>query len=44
MQIVSAVLVLALSIAQAGAQAPTTKPPNILVIWGDDIDQFNVSA
>lgn len=25
-------------------QAQTTKPPNILVIWGDDIGQFNVSA
>jgi arylsulfatase len=27
----------------AGAQA-TGKKPNILVIWGDDIGQFNVSA
>jgi arylsulfatase len=23
---------------------PTTRKPNILVIWGDDIGQFNVSA
>ena len=27
----------------AAAQAPAKKP-NILVIWGDDIGQFNVSA
>lgn len=26
------------------AQAPPAKKPNILVIWGDDIGQFNISA
>ena len=29
--------------AQTGAQ-PAAKKPNILVIWGDDIGQFNISA
>ncbi|MBS1176191.1 MAG: arylsulfatase [Proteobacteria bacterium] len=28
----------------AGAMAQTAKKPNILVIWGDDIGQFNVGA
>ena len=28
----------------AGAQAQSAKKPNILIIWGDDIGQFNVSA
>jgi arylsulfatase A-like enzyme len=31
------------AVAAAGSVAPA-KPPNILVIWGDDIGQFNVSA
>jgi len=26
------------------AKAQTGKKPNILVIWGDDIGQFNISA
>ena len=35
--------------AALAAAAPTgaaegTRPPNIVVIWGDDIGQFNVSA
>ncbi len=30
--------------APMDAQAQTAKKPNILVIWGDDIGQFNVSA
>jgi arylsulfatase len=30
--------------AHARAQTAQAKPPNILVIWGDDIGQFNVSA
>jgi len=40
-----AVMLLALALtATAGwAQAPARKP-NILVIWGDDIGQFNISA
>jgi arylsulfatase len=28
----------------AGAMAQTAKKPNILIIWGDDIGQFNVGA
>ncbi len=28
----------------AGAFAQAAKKPNILVIWGDDIGQFNISA
>ena len=28
----------------AGAQAQNAKKPNILIIWGDDIGQFNVGA
>ncbi|WP_113921979.1 arylsulfatase [Cognataquiflexum aquatile] len=35
------VLLLALSISMAWSQQ---KKPNILVIWGDDIGQFNISA
>ena len=34
-------------VAQAQAQqqpAPTGRPPNILIIWGDDIGYWNVSA
>ena len=31
--------------AMIGAQAVAAdQPPNILVIWGDDIGQFNISA
>jgi arylsulfatase A-like enzyme len=34
-----------LSVPSAQAQSPSAaKKPNILVIWGDDIGQFNVSA
>ncbi len=28
----------------ASAQAAKTRPPNVLIIWGDDIGQFNISA
>ena len=39
------VMMIALAVASAGsAWAQGKKPPNILVIWGDDIGQFNVSA
>lgn len=39
------VLALGLSFAMfSPAQAADNKKPNILVIWGDDIGQFNVSA
>jgi len=31
-------------ISQVSAQEAAAKKPNILVIWGDDIGQFNVSA
>jgi arylsulfatase len=38
-------LAFVLSVPAAHAQAPTAvKKPNILIIWGDDIGQFNVSA
>jgi len=38
-------LAIVLSVPAAQAQAPAAaKKPNILVIWGDDIGQFNVSA
>ena len=33
-----------LALAKAKVQRRTGKKPNILVIWGDDIGQFNVSA
>jgi arylsulfatase len=41
--------VLAVGAASAPAQTPAaaagqTRPPNVLVIWGDDIGQFNISA
>jgi arylsulfatase A-like enzyme len=36
--------ILALLLLPAGANAQAAKQPNILVIWGDDIGQFNVSA
>jgi arylsulfatase len=36
-------LIAALALAGA-AEAQTAKKPNILVIWGDDIGQFNISA
>ena len=39
------VMAIALAVASAGTTwAQGKKPPNILVIWGDDIGQFNVSA
>jgi arylsulfatase A-like enzyme len=38
-----AALLMALCLA-APATAQTSKKPNILVIWGDDIGQFNISA
>jgi len=38
-------LAFVLSVPAAHAQAPAAaKKPNILIIWGDDIGQFNVSA
>ena len=40
----SLVIVLTLLTSEAPVWAETTKKPNILVIWGDDIGQFNVSA
>ena len=35
---------LAIGLAAVAAHAQTTAKPNILVIWGDDIGQFNISA
>ena len=32
------------ALAQQGAAPASAKKPNILVIWGDDIGQFNISA
>ncbi len=32
------------AVAATGAFAQGAKKPNILIIWGDDIGQFNVSA
>jgi arylsulfatase len=37
-------LVPAVAAHAADAVAAAPKPPNILVIWGDDIGQFNISA
>ncbi len=31
-------------LAQQPKPAPSAKPPNILIIWGDDIGEFNISA
>ncbi len=39
-----AVVTLALLMTAAVTHAADTKKPNILIIWGDDIGQFNVSA
>ena len=38
--LLAAIAVLALFASRVSAK----QPPNILVIWGDDIGQFNVSA
>jgi arylsulfatase len=35
---------LAIGLAAVAAHAQTPAKPNILVIWGDDIGQFNISA
>lgn len=35
---------MALSLASASWAQEPAKKPNILVIWGDDIGQFNISA
>ena len=40
----AAALALAALVAPAQAQAPTAQRPNILVIFGDDIGQSNISA
>jgi arylsulfatase A-like enzyme len=39
-----ATVVLGLAAFPAGLFAAANKPPNILVIWGDDIGGFNISA
>ena len=40
--VVAALVAVALPVAPAAAQAP--RQPNVLVIWGDDIGQFNMGA
>jgi arylsulfatase len=43
--VVALAVAVASLVGTAHAQAqPTAKKPNILVIWGDDIGQFNISA
>ena len=37
-------LTLALGLACLGSAHGQAKKPNILIIWGDDIGQFNVGA
>ena len=45
LSLLAAAFALALaSLAPAAAQAQQDQRPNILVIWGDDIGQFNISA
>ena len=39
-----AALVVAIAAASPSQAQPTAKKPNILVIWGDDIGGFNISA
>ena len=43
-QLLIAVLAAAFLASPAAAQTAAAKKPNILVIWGDDIGQFNISA
>jgi arylsulfatase A-like enzyme len=38
------IITLLLGLAFIGSAAAQTKKPNILVIWGDDVGQFNISA
>ena len=42
--LVALLLSVLLPTAALAADAPASKQPNILVIWGDDIGQFNISA
>jgi arylsulfatase len=42
--LVALILSVLLPTAALAADAPASKQPNILVIWGDDIGQFNISA
>jgi arylsulfatase len=41
--LITAALTVAL-VGAAFAEAQTTQPPNILVLWGDDVGQSNISA
>jgi arylsulfatase len=40
----SGIAVLALAVASVAQAQQPAKKPNILIIWGDDIGQFNISA
>ena len=42
--LIAAVLALGMLSTIASAQTASNKKPNILIIWGDDIGQFNISA
>jgi arylsulfatase len=42
--LLTSLLATALLFASLAADAQTPRKPNILVIWGDDIGQFNISA
>ena len=42
--LLKALSVVAVAAAAAAPALAQTKKPNILVIWGDDIGQFNISA
>ena len=44
MIVLLAVIVVGVAFIVSPALAAEQKKPNILIIWGDDIGQFNVSA
>ena len=44
MKIVRVAVCLSLLLSLAATAQAQQKKPNILIIWGDDIGQFNVSA
>ncbi len=44
MRLLQAFVMAVLALVLPTAHAQTPGKPNILVIWGDDIGQFNISA